>query len=100
MTHHKSRYSKAHEPFFLAMNEGLIMERVDPGKDKAHAVARILGEMGGECRKQSDLVDAVMVEMDCSEKSARGYVKQAVRARTIFRRSEGDKRSSGFSVEK
>ena len=63
-------------------------------------VREILDSIGGEVDKQSQLVEAIMNEVDCSPRSAQTFIYRAVEMKAIIEKSTGIRgHAKGYFIE-
>ncbi len=88
ITHDKSRNYEQQPDFYLERTPDLQFLRCEkPGGkffNQVDAVVSALTEMGGMVNNQAHLKNAVMVELNCSEASARRAINKALELRKII----------------
>lgn len=87
ITHDKSRNYETQPDFYLERTPDLQFLRCEkPGKqsEQIEAVIKALTEMGGRVDSQTPLKNAVMVELNCSETTARRAIKQTLELRKML----------------
>lgn len=96
----KMRNAREIRPLLLERNGNFLSIIVDEDNlCPPTKVVEILNTLGGEVLKQKDLISAIQHETDCSPRSARHFILEAVRRRFIVDfKPEGDPRYKGFKV--
>jgi len=87
ITHDKSRNYEQQPDFYLERTPDLQFLRCEkPGKQsqQVEVVANALFEMGGQVDSQSHLKNAIMLELNCGEATARRSIKQALEMKKII----------------
>lgn len=93
----KMRNAKELQTLLLERNGNFLTRIVeDDTIVTPEQVGRVLETLGGEVPKQKHLIDAICVEADCSEKTARIYIKEALERKKIISFKEG--RSRGYRM--
>lgn len=87
ITHDKARNYEQQPDFYLERTPDLQFLRCEkPGKqlEKINAVVTALVKMGGRVESQAAFKKAIMVELNCSERTARRAIDQALEIRKII----------------
>jgi len=87
ITHDKARNYEQQSDFYLERTPDLNFLRVSkPGRqgEQVEAVVTALKALGGQIEGQAHLKNAVMIELNCQEATARRAINQALQSRKII----------------
>ncbi len=96
----KVRDGATPRPLLLERDESFLLSISDEGTLCSPGKVRdILDELGGEVDKQGVLIDEIVMQVGCSRKSAKTYIRRAVELLEINERNQGNGRPKGYFIQ-